>query len=34
VNLADPGASRFLRTTVQLVVGNEAEAEHVKKVPS
>jgi flagellar protein FliL len=33
VNLADPGASRFLRTTVQLVVGNEAEAEHVKKVP-
>jgi flagellar FliL protein len=33
VNLADPGASRFLRTTVQLVVGNEAEAEHVKKTP-
>jgi flagellar FliL protein len=33
VNLADPGASRFLRTTVQLVVGNEAEAEHAKKTP-
>jgi flagellar FliL protein len=33
VNLADPGSSRFLRTTVQLVVGNEAEAEHVKKTP-
>jgi flagellar FliL protein len=33
VNLADPGASRFLRTTVQLVVGSEADADHVKKTP-
>lgn len=33
VNLADPNATRFLRTTVQLVVRDEAEAEHLKKAP-
>ena len=33
VNLADPNAARFLRTTVQLVVGSEAEAEKAKKTP-
>jgi flagellar FliL protein len=33
VNLADPSASRFLRTTVQLIVTSEPEAEHVKKTP-
>jgi flagellar FliL protein len=33
VNLADANASRFLRTTVQLVVTSEAEAEHAKKIP-
>ena len=33
VNLADPSASRFLRTTVQLIVTSELEAEHVKKTP-
>jgi flagellar FliL protein len=33
VNLADPNSARFLRTTVQLVVGSEKEAEHVKKTP-
>ena len=33
VNLADPNASRFLRTTVQLVVNSEADAEHIKKTP-
>ena len=34
VNLADPGSSRFLRTTVQMViVGTEVEAEKIKKTP-
>jgi flagellar FliL protein len=33
VNLADPSGSRFLRTTVQLIVTSELEAEHVKKTP-
>ncbi len=33
VNLADPGASRFLRVTVQLVVPNAEAAERVQKTP-
>jgi flagellar protein FliL len=33
VNLADPNASRFLRTTVQLIVNSESDAEHLKKTP-
>ena len=33
VNLADPNASRFLRTTVQLIVASELQAEHLKKTP-
>jgi flagellar FliL protein len=33
VNLADPNASRFLRTTLQLVVKNAEEAEHIEKSP-
>ena len=33
VNLADAGASRFLRVTVQLVVDDEAEAERLRKTP-
>jgi flagellar protein FliL len=33
VNLADPNSARFLRTTVQLVVGSESEAEKAKKTP-
>jgi flagellar FliL protein len=33
VNLADPNAQRFLRTTVQLVVESEKDAEHYKKTP-
>jgi flagellar FliL protein len=34
VNLADPSGSRFLRATVQLIVKDEAEAEHIKKSPA
>lgn len=34
VNLADTSGSRFLRTTVQLIVKDEAEAEHIKKSPA
>ena len=34
VNLADASGSRFLRTTVQLIVKDEAEAEHLKKSPA
>jgi flagellar FliL protein len=33
VNLADPNAQRFLRTTVQLVVESEKDAERYKKTP-
>jgi flagellar FliL protein len=33
VNLADPNSSRFLRVTLQLVVGDEAQAEHMLKKP-
>jgi flagellar FliL protein len=33
VNLADPNASRFLRITLQLIVIDEKEAEHILKKP-
>jgi flagellar FliL protein len=33
VNLADPGASRFLRITLQLVVSDEKEATHILETP-
>jgi len=32
-NLADPNGTRFLRTTVQLIVRDEAEVERIKKTP-
>jgi flagellar FliL protein len=31
VNLADPGGQRFLRASIQLVVENPEEAEHIEK---
>jgi flagellar FliL protein len=33
VNLADPGSPRFLRITLQLVVDDELQAEHMKEKP-
>ena len=33
VNLADPNGSRYLRTTVQLIVRDETEVERIKKTP-
>lgn len=33
VNLADPGASRFLRITLQLVVSDEKKAAHILETP-
>jgi flagellar FliL protein len=33
VNLADPGSPRFLRVTLQLVVDDEKQAEHMLKKP-
>jgi flagellar protein FliL len=33
VNLADPDSSRFLRVTLQLIVHDEKQAEHVLKTP-
>jgi flagellar protein FliL len=33
VNLADPDSSRFLRVTLQLIVHDEKQAEHVLKSP-
>jgi flagellar protein FliL len=33
VNLADPNSSRFLRVTLQLVVGDIEEAEHILTTP-
>jgi len=33
VNLADPGGGRFLKTTIQVVVADAKEAEHLKETP-
>jgi flagellar FliL protein len=33
VNLADPNSSRFLRITLQLVVGDEKQAAHILETP-
>jgi flagellar FliL protein len=33
VNLTDAGGNRFLKVTVQLVVGTAAEAKHVEETP-
>jgi flagellar FliL protein len=33
VNLADPGGGRFLKATIQVVVGSKEEALHLKETP-
>ena len=33
VNLADPGGGRFLKTTIQIVVPDAKDAEHLKESP-